>query len=491
MSPEALAALRGSISGTTINLTPDAMSAFNHFNPHISALNQVGYVPGAPISYNLPANAMYDSNGVAIYGHDFYTTFANGNTPFTDVPIITTEMNSVFTPNELAFPAGIGTLGIYEPKVVPKDYLIRMRERAGVLADRAEKINNGGNDGRDNGGSTNTPGGNTGNPPAGNTPGGNTGNSPAGNTPGGNTGNPPTGIIPGGNTGNPPAGNTPGGNTGTEQPNTKRGFFGKCKDITYKIMQSVYHGLQKTQQGVHNMQVQKIKNQNERAAKRAEGVKTLINEYGDISIDEINEVTLKDAAAIANQNERLKKRLGEKRLKLSAALDMADAKQKHEIQQRLKQLDALAKEAEAFKAMGGKDAMASIKQLKEMENELKLIEAKGEIDLDVARAKGKNKVGDIKADGRKSRFRKAAQVISGFIKGFGDKTKDDITSADNAAKLAKKKLAKAKTDAAKNVWEKASKRLAQLMKSHEYTEEQKNKIAEAVIQESLRQAENA
>jgi hypothetical protein len=256
-------------------------------------------------------------------------------------------------------------------------------------------------------------------------------------------------------------------------------------------MQSVYHGLQKIQQGVHNMKKQKIINQNERAVERAKGIKALKDEYGDMSIDEINEISLKDAAALANQNERLKKRLGEKRLKLVAELDMADVKQKHEIKQRLAQLDALAKEVEAFKTMGGKDAMEARMQLAEMENKLKMIEAQGEIDLDVARAKGKNKVGDIKADGRTSRFRKAAQAISGFVKGFGDKTKDDITSADNAAKLAKKQLAKAKTVAAKKVWENATKRLAEIMRSHEYTEEQKTQIAEAVIQESLRQAEKA
>lgn len=200
---------------------------------------------------------------------------------------------------------------------------------------------------------------------------------------------------------------------------------------------------------------------------------------------------MKDSAALANQNERLKKRLGEKRLKLVAELDMADVKQKHEIKQRLAQLDALAKEVEAFKTMGGKDAMEARMQLAELENKLKMIEAQGEIDLGVARAKGKNKVGDIKADGRTSRFRKAAQALSGFVRGFGDKTKDDITSADNAAKLAKKQLAKAKTDTAKKVWENATKKLAELMRNHEYTEEQKTKIAEALIQESLRQAEKA
>ena len=490
MSPDALAALRGSIDGTTIHLTPESMAAFEHFNPHISATNTVGYMPGAPVSYDLPANATYDSNGVLIPGNDIYSTYVeHGGQVFSDIPVMTTETNSVFTPNELAFPAGIGTVGIYEPRVVPAEYLNRMRERASALADRGTKIVPPSNE-NDNGG--NTSGGNT--PPTDNTPGGITppsGNTPGGNTPptapGGNT--PPTGNTPGGNT--PPTGDTPGGNTDTQPASTKRGFFGRCKDVTYKIMQGVYHGLQKIQQGVHNMKKQKIINQNERAVARAEGIKALKEEYDGMPIDEINEITLKDAAAIANQNERLKKRLGEKRLKLYAELDMADVKQKHEIKQRLAQLDALAKEVEAFKTMGGKDAMEARMQLAEMENKLKMIEAQGEIDLDVARAKGKNQVGDIKADGRTSLFRKVAQAISGFVNGFGDTTQDDITSADNAAKLAKKQLAKAKTTAAKEVWENAAKKLAELMRNHEYTEAQKTKIAEALIQESLRQAEKA
>ncbi|MBQ5699765.1 MAG: hypothetical protein IIV74_00520, partial [Alphaproteobacteria bacterium] len=289
----------------------------------------------------------------------------------------------------------------------------------------------------------------------------------------------------------PPVGAVSEGDAETQIADTKRGFFGNCKDITYKIMQSVYHGLQKIQQGVHNMKKQRIINKNERAIERTRGVKSLKDEYGDMSIDEINEITLKDAAALANQNDQLKKRLGEKRLKLAAELDMADAQQKHEINQRLRQLDALAQEVAAFDAMGGKDAMENRMQLAKLENKLKLIEERGEIDLDVARAKGKNRVNSVAADGRISRFRRAGQAVSGFVRGLGDKTKDDVTSASNAAKIAKKQLAKAKTTGAKKVWENAAKNLAKLMNSHEYTEEQKAQIAEQLIQESLRQAESA
>ena len=523
MNQEALAALRSSIDGTTIQLTPESIAAFEQFNPHISAINTVGYIAGAPVDYNLPANATYDTNGVLIPGNDVYSTYVeHGNQVFSDVPVITTETNSVFTPNELAFPAGIGTMGIYEPRVVPGEYLNRMRERAGALADRsmgnvAPSIENDNID--DINPIENTPEDNTPEeitPPADNVIEDNTPEEitpPADNVIEDNTPEeitPPADNVIEDNTPEeitppadnviednrpvevtPPVGAVSEGDAETQIADTKRGFFGNCKDITYKIMQSVYHGLQKIQQGVHNMKKQRIINKNERAIERTRGVKSLKDEYGDMSIDEINEITLKDAAALANQNDQLKKRLGEKRLKLAAELDMADAQQKHEINQRLRQLDALAQEVAAFDAMGGKDAMENRMQLAKLENKLKLIEERGEIDLDVARAKGKNRVNSVAADGRISRFRRAGQAVSGFVRGLGDKTKDDVTSASNAAKIAKKQLAKAKTTGAKKVWENAAKNLAKLMNSHEYTEEQKAQIAEQLIQESLRQAESA
>ena len=151
MSAENLSALRNSINGTEINLTPESLAAFEHFNPHISAINQVGYVPGAPVDFQLPPNAMYDANGVLVQGNELYTTYANHSTPIYNDVTITTPVTvygtetvlvpgteTIFTPNELAFPAGIGTFGIYEPRVVPDNYVTRLRERAGALADRIE-----------------------------------------------------------------------------------------------------------------------------------------------------------------------------------------------------------------------------------------------------------------------------------------------------------------------------------------------------------------
>lgn len=144
MSDSALTALRNSIHGTDVNLTPESLAAFEHFNPHISATNTVGYVQGAPVRFDLPANAGYDANGILVPGNDLYSTYVNhdGNI-FSDIsvqtPIDIVDSGSVFTPNELAFPAGIGTLGIYESKVVPDTYFESLRERAGALADRVQK----------------------------------------------------------------------------------------------------------------------------------------------------------------------------------------------------------------------------------------------------------------------------------------------------------------------------------------------------------------
>ncbi len=140
MNPDNLAALRNSINGTEVNLTPESMSAFEHFNPHISATNTVGYIDGAPSNNLLPSNAGYGADGQFVPGDDFYSTYVNHDTPiFQDVtvqtPVTVTDYNTIFTPNELAYPGGLGMFGIYEPRVVPAEYMERLRRRAGALAD--------------------------------------------------------------------------------------------------------------------------------------------------------------------------------------------------------------------------------------------------------------------------------------------------------------------------------------------------------------------
>ena len=524
MSYSDVAALRGSIDGTMINLNPESMAAFNHFNDYISGSNTVRYPVGlfepynTPVSHVLPPNATWDANGMLVPGHDVYSTWVNwGGEGVQHIPVITTDVYSIFTPNELAFPAGIGTVGIYEPRVLPKDYLPRMRERAGALADRAEKVsgntrNDGGHNNNDEHGNTNN-NGNTGHTqPTETTNDENNGavTQTGENTSGTNTeNNSDTGSTGNGGTVTPTGTNSTntenGANTGGNSPKQQRGFFGKMKDFTYKVLQTGYHGLQKIQKGVHNMKTEKIKAKHEReledikgknreASERAKGIKAQKKAYDGISIDEIDELSLKDAAAIAGLNKRLKKRLGEKRLRLSAALDREDLKQRHDIQQklneRLAELDKLAAELETFDAMGGEEAMEKRARMAELEAKVEKIETQAEIDLEVARAEGRNKVKDARADGRTSRLRKFGQALAALRHGRHDVTEDDIKSAANAIKLAKKELAAAKTNSAKKIWQEAADNLAKTMANHTYTEEQRTQIAEYIVAEAQRQMQN-
>lgn len=397
MTAESLSALRGSISGTVVNLTPESIAAFEHFNPHISATNTVGYFAGAPVSYDLPGNAAYDSNGVLIPGKEVFSTYVNnGGSVFNDVPIISTETNSIFTPNELANPAGIGALGIYEPRVLPAQYLSRLRDRAGALADRSNKIIPASNDGKTD---KEKPNGEN---------------------------NPPTDTHSGDE--NPPT----GGPSDAKSKKNKRGFFGTCKDTTYKIMQSVYNGLLKIQKGVHNMRLKKIQNQNERAIERAKGIKDLADAYDGMSIDEINEVTLKDAAAIAAQNEKLKKRLGEKRLKLYAKFESANLEKKFEYKARIDFIDSLTEALNAFDAdTEGLDAKERLKVLKELE--------KSADDILMGRTKRNILRRLEEIQGKGGYLRKWAQNCIQLFKGLGDTTPEDIKNAENDNELKKVK----------------------------------------------------
>ena len=92
MDADQVAALRNSISGNDINLTPESIQAFNHFNPHISETNTVGSIPNGPISTKLPANATVGPDGKYIPGKDFFSTYTeHGGAPYQDVPVKTVE----------------------------------------------------------------------------------------------------------------------------------------------------------------------------------------------------------------------------------------------------------------------------------------------------------------------------------------------------------------------------------------------------------------
>ena len=197
-------------------------------------------------------------------------------------------------------------------------------------------------------------------------------------------------------------------------------------------MQSVYNGLLKIQKGVHNMKLKKIQNQNERAMERAKGIKDLADAYDGMSIDEINEVTLKDAAAIAAQNEKLKKRLGEKRLQLYAKFDSANLEKRFEYKARIDFIDSLTEALNAFDAdTEGLDAKERLKILKELE--------KSADDILMGRTKRNILRRLEEIQGKGGYLRKWAQNCIQLFKGLGDTTPEDIKNAENDNELKKVK----------------------------------------------------
>lgn len=133
-------AFRSSINGNEINLSQQSMAAFEQFNPHISTFNQVGYVDDAPISHNLPGNASFGANGEIISGNDFYSTYVNhGEEVFAYNNVMNTQTQTLFMPNELNYPGGMGTFGIYEErvhKIMDDNKTKQIKERVGALADK-------------------------------------------------------------------------------------------------------------------------------------------------------------------------------------------------------------------------------------------------------------------------------------------------------------------------------------------------------------------
>lgn len=138
MDANEVAALRGSINGDTINLTPESIKAFNHFNPHISETNTVGSIAHGPISTKLPANAEIGPDGKYVPGKDFYSTFTeHGGAPYQDVKVVssdTTYENVTDYTRANDGGANMAAFGNYNPnenKTTPRD-------RIGAFWDRIE-----------------------------------------------------------------------------------------------------------------------------------------------------------------------------------------------------------------------------------------------------------------------------------------------------------------------------------------------------------------
>ena len=249
-------------------------------------------------------------------------------------------------------------------------------------------------------------------------------------------------------------------------------------------MQAGYHGLQKTQQGVHNMIKQRIINKNERELAKQQGKSDLLanaaknaanqkefNEKHGLNSETMDELTKTNISTMASQNEKLIARLSKKRTRLLAELDLADAQQRHEIQQRLRQLDALEKEVEKFKAMGGKDAMEARIQLAEMENKLKMIEAQGDVENQMIYERGKTE--KAKEDAERAGLRGA--LFHNGILGLFRKTKQDLDAAwieyDRAIVQGNTKIAKKTLD-----------RISKLMKKTNCSEEDQKRYRDAIVQ---------
>jgi len=139
VSAEEVAALRASINGNTINLTPESIQAFNHFNPHISESNQVGYFEGAPMKTDFPANAELGSDGRFVHGDDFYSTYADHDgAPYQDVPVTTVE-TTVDTVSHLVsndVNGVMATYGNYEPR----EESVGQRDRVGSEPDKLLEV---------------------------------------------------------------------------------------------------------------------------------------------------------------------------------------------------------------------------------------------------------------------------------------------------------------------------------------------------------------
>lgn len=118
MGPDEVAALRGSINGNAINITPESLDAFNKFNPHISETNTVGSIPNGPIRTDLPANAALGPDGKFVPGKDFYSTYTEHNgAPYQDVKVVSTETTyENVTDYTRAQGDGMAAFGNYNPR---------------------------------------------------------------------------------------------------------------------------------------------------------------------------------------------------------------------------------------------------------------------------------------------------------------------------------------------------------------------------------------
>lgn len=465
MSDDALAALRGSISGSNVNLTPESIAAFEHFNPHISATNTVGYIDGAPVDYRLPPNAQYDASGRLVPGGDVYSTYTNHG------PVFSTH--SIFTPNELAFPAGIGTMGMYHARPIGKEYISQLRERAGALMDRAVRLpvaQYDNNTTPDKDSVEFAPGTNS----APNVDDRGTVDRPSA-TP---ASIPMPAPRPASDFTPDPA-PAPRPAPAPESNAPSRGFFGNAKDIIYKIMRATKNGTRKTIKGIqemnHEAKSRRIKNQTERAKLKADREAA----RKDLALEKINN---ENAQRLARLQGDIKREMASLRGELGRDTVKKNHARQQQLKDRVQQLKLFQEDLKlANEKAANKDSLLAARtldfELKKIDISMAKYVAKSDQDLKKIQARGKKERADISV----SNARYAGQKISGFFKGMRDVRKEDVDSAKNATKVSQHNATKAKSDVEKKILEAASKKLRKLAADTKLSDQEKRLLAKNLI----------
>lgn len=188
-----------------------------------------------------------------------------------------------------------------------------------------------------------------------------------------------------------------------------------------------------------------------------------------MSIDEINEVALKDAAAIAAQNEKLKKRLGEKRLKLYSKFESANLEKRFEYKARIEFIDSLNSQLEKFgtdiEGLDPKERLKELKELEKLADDILTARTKSEIVRHLEEIQGKGKY-----------LRKWATNCIQLFKGLADTTPEDIKNAESVNKFKKVK-------SKGTVFETGMKNIMEIMNNSELSDEEKLEKINAIKQQ--------
>ena len=164
----------------------------------------------------------------------------------------------------------------------------------------------------------------------------------------------------------------------------------------------------------------------------------------------------------------------------------------HDGDKQAEKVNNSGKKIEAWKQIDKKDMRSTKeklelqKEIQTIENELKLLETQWDISDQLLIQEWKNKIAILYAEGKRDVARRYWERFIAFFKGFNDVTHDDINFANNALELAKIEFAISKTENSKKIWQQWQKRLAELMRNHEYSQDEKNKLAKKIILECLK-----